>query len=146
MVRHCQMGHLRADRSRRIRHHPGQYRDHEKQRQSGHRAPARRRRRQRQAARPGSRMGGAGGARGGQLRRDLPAQCRRRFAAEARARPQRAVEQGWADVRAANSLVLTRAAIAGLRWTAAAESHGTSYGRRPKGRPTVASCHPSILR
>jgi RHH-type proline utilization regulon transcriptional repressor/proline dehydrogenase/delta 1-pyrroline-5-carboxylate dehydrogenase len=48
VVRHRQMGHLRPDRSRGIRHHPGQPGADEGQPRPGHPAPAGRRRGQRQ--------------------------------------------------------------------------------------------------
>src|SRR4029077_8015842 len=57
-----------------------------------------------QAARAGSRMDGACGQGGRQLRRDVRAQCRLEVAVEAAARTERAVEQGWNSVRTADPL------------------------------------------
>ena len=57
-----------------------------------------------EGARPHQRLGGADHQARRQLRRILRAQCRAGLAAQDRARPERAVDQGWIAVRAADPL------------------------------------------
>ena len=81
-----------------------------KSRQSGNPATARCRGQLRRGARPHQRLGLSDRQAGRQLRRDFRAQRRPGLAAENRARPQRAVDQGRPPVRAAGSLICSQVA------------------------------------
>ncbi|GCC47740.1 hypothetical protein chiPu_0031823, partial [Chiloscyllium punctatum] len=99
LERHRHLAALRPGRSRGARRHPVERRRDDEVAGPGDPAPARCIRRSRQPARPRQQMAGPGDQGRRQLRRDLRTQCRQGEPPEARARPQRHLEQGRLDVR-----------------------------------------------
>ncbi len=101
VLRHRQVGGVRADRGRGVRHHAGQRRpDEGRQQGSGGAAHPGHIGRHRQAAGPRQGLGLPRHQGHRQLRRDLRAQRRPEVGAQAAARRQQPVEQGRLHVRA----------------------------------------------